>query len=193
MPRAKQFDEQQTLDAAMELFWEKGFHATSMQDLVDKLQINRASLYNTYGDKEELFNKAFGQYVSRNSQFVVDFLNGYESVKEGLRALFDNSINACSLDKTSKGCFVVNTTTELSTDNNNLKRRLAGHKERMQKVFFNYLKKGQESGEIGPEKDLEAIAALIFTLYNGLMVICKVDSKPENLSAIMEQGLSVLD
>ena len=59
MPRTKQFNEEEILKKAMELFWEKGFHATSIQDLVAHLGINRASLYDTFGGKEELFKKAF--------------------------------------------------------------------------------------------------------------------------------------
>ena len=62
MPRTKQFDEKEVLKNAMELFWEKGFHATSIQDLVSHLGINRASLYDTYGGKDELFNTAFETY-----------------------------------------------------------------------------------------------------------------------------------
>ena len=59
MARKKQFEEHEILTKATDLFWKQGFHATSIQDLVNHLKINRASLYDTFGGKEELFNKAF--------------------------------------------------------------------------------------------------------------------------------------
>ncbi|MEL6975424.1 MAG: helix-turn-helix domain-containing protein, partial [Bacteroidota bacterium] len=70
MPRTKQFDEKEVLKKAMELFWEKGFHATSIQDLVSHLGINRASLYDTFGGKDELFNTAFESYRHQAGDFL---------------------------------------------------------------------------------------------------------------------------
>src|SRR5512134_1716882 len=62
MVRTKQFDRHAVLDEAMEVFWERGFHATSIQDLVDRLGVNRQSLYDTYGGKDQLFLAALERY-----------------------------------------------------------------------------------------------------------------------------------
>ena len=74
MPRTKQFCEIETLEKAVELFWNKGFHATSMQDLVSHLGINRASLYATYGDKSDLFKKALCAYTKSNGDMLKNML-----------------------------------------------------------------------------------------------------------------------
>ena len=76
MPRTKAFDEQEVLEKAMELFWKKGYYATSIQDLVNHLGINRASLYDTFGGKKKLFLHTFSHYRTVNTQGVKDFLEG---------------------------------------------------------------------------------------------------------------------
>jgi len=62
MGRTKQFNRQAALEDAMKVFWAKGFHGTSMQDLVDELGVNRQSLYDTFGGKHELFEAALERY-----------------------------------------------------------------------------------------------------------------------------------
>ena len=93
MPRVKKFDERETLQQAMEIFWKKGFHATSIQDLVDGLGIKIASIYHTFGDKEQLFIRAFNHYRLSSFDGVKEFLYGFESVKEGLMAMFELAID----------------------------------------------------------------------------------------------------
>lgn len=193
MPRTKLFDEKQVLENAMELFWKKGFHATSIQDLVDHLGVNRGSLYDTFGGKQELYDRAFSIYVGNSSRFITEFLNGHDSVKEGIRKLFETSIDSSTSDPESKGCFIVNATTELSHLDEGMKSRLGGNKDRFEKIFFNYLKKGVATGEIDTEKDIEAIAALLFTLYNGIMVIAKVSNERDKLMQTIDTGLAILD
>ena len=73
MPRVKSFDEKEVLDKAIHLFWKQGYTATSIQDLVTHLGINRASLYDTFGDKEELFKKAFEQYRKTSFDGLTQF------------------------------------------------------------------------------------------------------------------------
>jgi TetR/AcrR family transcriptional repressor of nem operon len=70
MARTKDFDENEVLKKAVDIFWLKGYSATSMQDLVDGLGISRSSLYDTYGDKHTLFMKALESYQSVNSEIV---------------------------------------------------------------------------------------------------------------------------
>ncbi|MEM7103725.1 MAG: TetR/AcrR family transcriptional regulator [Bacteroidota bacterium] len=193
MPRTKNFCKQEVLDKAMELFWTKGFHATSISDLVTHLGINRASLYDTYGGKQQLFDQAFENYRTVNMNRVKDFLNQHDSVKEGFYNLFEQAIDQTLSDKDHKGCFVVNVTTEMSPADETLQNVLIQHKKQVELVFYNFLEKGQESGELNPTKDLKSIAALLLTLYNGLMVVAKIDADKSQLISSVDAGLSVLD
>ncbi len=193
MPRTKQFNEKEVLNKAMELFWEKGFHATSMQDLVLRLGINRASLYDTFGGKEELFNKAFQHYRNTNGTIIKTLFEKEHSVKEGLNILFDKAIQESIEDECRKGCFVVNTTTELVPSDKKIHKVLKENKENIEKLFIDYIQKGIDSGEISPLKNPNNIGLMLFTLYNGMRVLAKIDPDPQKLKSMVKGGLSVLD
>ncbi|MEX0362321.1 MAG: TetR/AcrR family transcriptional regulator [Allomuricauda sp.] len=193
MPRAKQFNEEEILIKAMELFWEKGFHATSMQDLVSHLGINRASLYDTFGGKEELFNQAFSHYRSGASDMLRSLFEKAPSVKAGFQQLFDMSIKESMEDPFRKGCFVVNTTTELIPGDGELLQILNENKSNMEHFFTQCIQKGIARGEFHKDMDAESVAAMLFTLYSGMRVVAKVDPDPIRLKKMMDTGLSILD
>lgn len=193
MPRVKQFDEKEILNKAMELFWKKGFHATSIQNLVSHLGINRASLYDTFGGKEELFNKAFEQYRNTTGNMLKAIFDKEDSVRQGLKKLFDSAIEETIKDKACKGCFVVNTTTELIPGDKAIHQILSDNKTNVEALFTNYIQKGINSGEFDASKNAESIGLMLFALFSGLRVLAKVDSNPDKLNLMVQQGLSVLD
>ena len=193
MPRAKKFDEQEILEKAMSLFWEKGYSATSIQDLVTHLGVNRASLYDTYGGKDALFKKSFELYRRKNIQGMKTFLNEYTDVRTGFHALFDKAIDESVQDKHRKGCFVVNTTTELIPGDGELLLLLAENKKTIEGIFYDYLKKGEAKNQFSTDKDLRSIASMLFTLYNGLKVISKDEPSRENMARTVLIALSFLD
>src|SRR6185503_2842523 len=116
MVRTKQFDKHTALDEAMELFWQRGYHATSIQDLVDHLGVNRQSLYDTYGGKEQLFLAALERYREIQAAPVRRLLERDGPVREILRDLFRSFVDGV-LSEDSKGCFMVNTATEVAGNN----------------------------------------------------------------------------
>lgn len=193
MPRTKQFDEQEVLKKAMELFWKKGFHDTSMQELVDHLGINRASLYDTYGGKDALFEKAFEQYRQMNTQAAEALLASEPSVKEGFRKLFTASLEATVKDPDKKGCFVVNTTTELLPNEEKWLPILDRNRKTFEALFLKHLQRGVAQGEISPDKGLKSIAAMLFALNNGIGVVAKINPSKKDMIQIVEAALQVLD
>lgn len=193
MPRTKQFDEKEVLNKAMELFWEKGFHATSMQDLVSHLGINRASLYDTFGGKDALFESAFSLYRKTSAGIIQDLLETEPSVKEGFKKLFQKAIKESLHAEGGKGCFVVNTTTELLPGDEKIQKVLLEHKTITENLFTAFVQKGIQNGELDKDKNPNEIGLMLFALFNGIRVLAKVDSNPVKLKSIMHSGLSVLD
>lgn len=193
MPRRKKFDQEDVLRKAMLLFWKKGYYDTSVQDLVDVLGINRASLYDTFGGKKKLFDKAFETYRSTINQGLEYFLNSQENVKSGLRLLFEKMIDDDHSDPDCKGCFIVNTTTELIPADMHLQAIINTHKSNIETHFLSFLKKGQDSGQIPPEKDLHMIASLLYTLMTGLRVVNKTRPAMAESMASVDAVLSLLD
>lgn len=192
MPRTKQFNEEEVLKKAMELFWEKGFHATSIQDLVSHLGINRASLYDTFGGKDILFDKAFAHYRKGATDWLNGIFESAETVKGGFQKLFDSAIKESVEDECRRGCFVVNTTTELVPGDEDLLKVLSENKSNLESLFLLQIQKGIDSGEFASSMDAKGVASMIFTFYNGLRVVAKVDPNPIELKKMVEAALSVL-
>lgn len=192
MPRVKLFDEKEVLTKAMNLFWKQGYSATSVQDLVSHLGINRASIYDTYGDKEQLFFKAFENYRQINTEWMTNFFQGEPDVKKGLRLLFEMAIDESLKDKDRKGCFVVNATTELVPGDEKVVQLLKQNRTIMEGLFYDYLKKGESEGQFAKGLDLKAMAALLFTIYNGIKVVTKVQRNKQELVDSVNLALSLL-
>ncbi len=193
MPRVKLFDEKVVLEKAMNLFWKQGYAATSIQDLVTHLGINRASIYDTYGDKEKLFLRAFENYRKTNTEGITRFFESQDNVKMGFKKLFEMAIEESVSDKEKKGCFVVNTTTELIPGDEKIVKILEENRITFEALFLDYLKTGEAKGQIKKGKDLASIATLLFTLYNGLKVVLKVNPNKKELTNSVSQVLSLLD
>ncbi len=193
MPRTKKFDQEEVLRKAMHLFWKEGYYNTSVQDLVDVLGINRASLYDTFGGKKKLFDKAFDAYRSNMSQGLDNFLQRQDDVKSGLRILFEKMIRDDHADPDCKGCFIVNTTTELIPADPLLQPIINEHKLKIETLFLAFLKKGQDSGQISTEKNLNMIANLLYILMTGLRVVNKTKPELSESIASVDAVLSLLD
>lgn len=193
MPRVKLFNEQEVLEKAMNLFWKQGYSATSVQDLVSHLGINRASIYDTFGDKEKLFLAAFENYRNRNTKGILTFFENHQNVKTGFITLFEKAIDESINDKEKKGCFVVNATTELIPGDEQIQQILEKNRETFENLFLDYLRKGELAGQFPKGKNLQAIATLLFTLYNGLKVVSKVNSDRQSMINSVHQVLSLLD
>ena len=192
MPRVKLFDENEVLIKAMNLFWRQGYSATSVQDLVSHLGINRASIYDTFGDKDKLFKKSFQLYRKQSSEGLMQFFENKQNVKIGFSELFKNAIQEAVNDKERKGCFVVNTITELIPNDESLNEVLEINKQDFINIFFEYLNKGKESGQLKTTQDLKSLATLFYTLYNGIRVVSKVRPNKKELTDSINVALSLL-
>ncbi|GAA0196544.1 TetR/AcrR family transcriptional regulator [Fulvivirga kasyanovii] len=193
MPRVKLFDEKEVLTKAMNLFWKQGYSATSIQDLVAHLGINRASLYDTFGDKEKLFKKSFELYQQQSIQKVNQLFENQPNVKEGFSELFNSSISQAVADKDRKGCFAVNNTTELVPNNVSCSEILSSNRRAFESLFYEYLKKGQKNGQLKEGKDLHSLASFLFVVYNGILVVSKIQTNKKELTDSVNLALSLLD
>lgn len=192
MPRVKLFDENEVLTKAMNLFWKQGYSATSVRDLVSHLGINRASLYDTFGDKEQLFKKSFELYRKTSNEGLTLFFQSQSNVRDGFSKLFNSAIEEAILDKDRKGCFVVNITTELIPNDETLFKVLESNKRDVENLFFEFLKKGKENGQLKDNKDLKSISSLFYTLYSGIKVVSKIETNKKELTNSVNLALSLL-
>ncbi|HIE45502.1 MAG TPA: TetR/AcrR family transcriptional regulator [Flavobacteriaceae bacterium] len=193
MPRTKLFKKEEMLQKAMELFWRNGFYNTSVEEIVSNLGISRASLYSTFGLKSDLFNESLQLYCESNRKMTLQFLNSHKEVKDGIKKLFEAAVVASTSDKESKGCFVVNTTTELASNNKQVKSVLKKNQLIFEDMFYEYLLSGKETGELSSKKDLRSIANLIYILFNGINVVGKIECDSTKILGSVAIVLTLLD
>lgn len=193
MARTKAFDKEQVLEKAKLLFWRKGFHATSIQDLVDHLGINRASIYDTYGGKNELYTLAFKSYQQQQSNYIEERLAQFNSPKEGISKFLKEAVESTLKDQEKKGCFVVNCTTEYLPHYPEFLPALLENKENFIRLFTSKINEGQKRGEINKKHKAKYIANFIYTYLSGLRVVSKVDQDKEEMKNSIKIILNYLD
>lgn len=156
MPRQKEFNYDDKLIMARNLFWEKGYNATSLNDLVDTLKINRSSLYLTYGGKHELFLKCLKSYFQlKDSEYNQAFTSS-ENPIEAVQNLIEAIVEIVLTD--TKTCMFVNSTFELARIDEEVKKMLKKQTLTAVKSIENLLIKAQQSGQLNNEKDPEVLA-----------------------------------
>lgn len=185
MPKSVLFDREQVLNKVTRLFWEKGYNGTSMQDLVDVTGLNRSSLYNSFGDKFQLFTEALKNYQANQNKQLQSVVKNKKSPKAALRSLFENIKESLINSENNRGCFLTNCTSELSYDPK-IRSFLADNKDRVTALFEEMIIKAQEAGEIDKEKDAKSIALYLFSNLQGLRVTSMVLSKPSEIEPVTD-------
>ncbi|MEJ0058038.1 MAG: TetR/AcrR family transcriptional regulator [Bacteroidota bacterium] len=148
MARTKDFDENEVLNKAVCLFWHKGYNGTSMQDLVDNLDISRSSLYDTYVDKRTLYLKALAFYQETSASKMDDLLTKTKTAKAAIRQLLELITSDLLHDKQHKGCFLVNAEVEVAPHDADVKEIVRKSEEQIEGVFRRAILQGQKNGEI---------------------------------------------
>ena len=191
MARPKEFDESVALRKAMELFWEQGYGATSMDNLVEHLDIGRASLYATFGSKHELFLRAFDAYIQERAISLTEALSQPGPVLPAIKTVVQKFVlRATNLDR--PGCMVVNTASELATHDQQAARKVQRTWMALESTLAAALARARAQGEIPAERDPHALASFLLVFIQGILVVGKGDPNPDRLRAASEQALAIL-
>ena len=193
MPWEKRFDVEQSLDKAMHIFWAHGYKATSMQDLVDNLSINRGSLYDTFGDKHSLFLAALNRYDKTLCEEKLGALRTGVSALEGIRKLFNDWVEALSNDSARAGCFLTNAAIELSAHDAEVGEIVARNQTQTEAFFREQVLRGQQAGEIPPSVDAARAAEALLASLLGLLVLGRSRPEPTLLGGIASSAMAIIE
>jgi len=177
MARTREFDEGQVLEAAMQLFWEKGYEATSLSDLTSRMGIQRPSIYSTFGDKKELFEAALRRYTTSRASDIRSRLQKYPSVKEAFSIFFADIITEEYEEDLSKGCFCINTMVELAPHDEKFEVLTREHQMYLAVIFQETIERGIQTGELDANTDAKSLAQALIVALIGLTVMMK--SRPQ--------------
>lgn len=192
MARTKDFDENEVLCKAIQLFWAKGYNATSMQDLVDGLGISRSSLYDTYTDKHTLFLKALESYQSSGAAKIQGIIDEGHPAKETIKKLLQLATNDLTGDLEQRGCFMVNAQIEVSSHDQDVNQMVCKNDKQMEEAFYRVIKKGQESGDIKNNQDAWALSRFILNALKGMRVTAKSTNDKAFFADIINLTVAVL-
>jgi len=183
MGRPKGYDREKVIEAAMELYWKQGYEATSTQQLVDHLGINRNSMYSEFGSKREFFEIILGYYEDR---FVARNFGPLEGAAAGLdeiRAVF-NHYASLPKKRSGLGCLLCNTAMEASAPDGSpskISNRFIG---RITKAFENALKNSMERGGIRSNTDVAEQAHFFASSCLGMLVLLRANAPGSALMAV---------
>ena len=190
MPRTKEFEPQEALDAAMHLFWRKGFGATSMRDLLDAMCIVRGSFYDTFGDKHTLFLAALDRFEDARTSWMDRALEG--AGVDGIEEVFRRSIEGLLGFEPRRGCLLANTAVELAPHDPEVAGRISRYVRRTEEAFTGALARAQEAGEIPADGDPKVLARFLVSNLHGLRVLARAGSDRETLEDAARVALQAL-
>lgn len=176
MARPREFDEEATLRRAVELFWERGYEATSIRDLAQAMELTTASIYNAFGDKRSVYRMALDFYVAgsfgdRVGRF--EKLPPYEAIAAFFTEIIDRSLN----DTKRKGCLLVNSALEVAPHDEEFQRVVTDVLNEVEAFFRRCVEAGQADGSISDRQDLADLGRTLLSTLLGIRVLAR--TRPE--------------
>jgi TetR/AcrR family transcriptional repressor of nem operon len=193
MPRPKEFDPERALDKAMQVFWHKGYEATSMEDLLTAMNLNRGSLYDTFGDKRQLFLKVMDRYCHGfiGEKFLL--LDQPGPSLQTLRRFIHGMIEGAIADPQRRGCLIANTAMELAPHEKDIAGKVCQALKIGEDAFFKVLTRAKAQGELRADKDPRVLARFLVTMMQGTIVMIKAGASAEAVKQSAETAFSILD
>ena len=190
MPRTKEFEPGEALDAAMQLFWRNGYAATSIRDLLDGMGIGYGSLYNTFGDKHALFLACLDRFRELRTSWIDEVLE--DSGLNGIEEVFRRTVDGLVSFEPRRGCLLANTAVELGPHDAEVAAKISRYVRHTEAVFERAVIRAQEAGEIPADRDPRALARFLVNALHGLRVLARVGTDRAVLEDAVRVALDVL-
>ncbi|HNP95260.1 MAG TPA: TetR/AcrR family transcriptional regulator [Cyclobacteriaceae bacterium] len=192
MSRPKEFVETDVLEKAVKLFSQKGYNGISMQDLVDGLKLNRSSIYDTFGDKEQLFVAALKHYRQAYTQKMLDIIKESEDIKTTIKELLQY-IQQDVAENKKTGCMMVNTAVEMTGMEPFISNIVQENMDAIEKALEEKIQSAQKNGIIAKKHSAKALSRQLTNTINGLRISEKLGVERNHYSDVMEVTMSLFD
>ena len=192
MARPAEFDRQDVLEKAMNVFWRTGYSATSISDLVDATSLKPGSLYGAFQSKRDLFLEVIDTYANRSLERVSNALSESDSPIENIETFFQRFASDLSNDEIGKGCLLVNTLLELATEDEEVRSRVSNYFDQIENYFENTIIQAQKLGQLDKNKEPDVLATYLMTCIWGLRVLSGKRPDSKTFDKVIQQMLSSL-
>lgn len=188
MARPREFEESAVLDEAVECFWREGYEATSMRDLIGKTGLTGASLYNAFGDKRALFERALEHYVEHSISERIQRCAKL-SGREAIETFFSEILSRSLADPDHKGCMLVNTAIDTPLHDLNLQLSVRQVLERLEDFFLGSIERGREDGTVISAVPTAQLAQHLLGVLMGVRVLARVRPEEALLKGVIDTAL----
>lgn len=178
MATTTKYDRRDVIQKATNLFWEKGFHATSMRNLQETIDMRPGSIYASFGSKEGLFKETLQHYANESLALLKQFEDAHESPLEALRE-FLSSVVISQAQAPSNMCMLVKTISELTDDNPELLAEAQQLLGKVEVAFAKLFVQAQANGEVDSSKDPKRLASLLQIQVMGLRAYARANEGTE--------------
>ncbi|MFF3527207.1 TetR/AcrR family transcriptional regulator [Streptomyces rubiginosohelvolus] len=191
--RPRAFDRAVALRGAMEVFWELGYEGTKVTDLTGAMNINSASLYNTFGSKEQLFREAVALYGSTTGSATARALREEPTARAAVEAMLRGNIDIFADSGTPSGCMIVLAAANCAHQNRGVAEHLTGHRRRTVAELEDRLERAITEGELAPETDVRSVADFYATILYGLSIEARDGVPVERLRSTVDRAVGLWD
>jgi TetR/AcrR family transcriptional repressor of nem operon len=189
MARPRKFDEETVLNNAMSIFWQKGYNATSTEDLENATKIRRGSLYNAYTDKRTLFFKVLEYYGKKEISAVVSMMTEAKVITTGYKNILEKAIEQGSENTISRGCLLCDTASELGGKDKSVAEKVSELFAPMAQVFFEHF---LTSDLYKNDEEILSKVDAVMSGYMGFRLMCKLGYTKKRLKALAKQQVKLL-
>lgn len=180
------------LDAVVQLFWEKGYEATSVNDIVGVTGLNKSSLYNAFGSKDALFERALNRYVDARTSMLSSLLHEGTGGLDDLLGLLDVLWAEVSSGGDHRGCLAVNTSTELGLRDDTVVKVGERYRALMRDAITTVLDRAASAGEISADQ-VAAYANVMLSFMLGASVVVRSGASNIEIKAHVDAGRTMIE
>jgi AcrR family transcriptional regulator len=181
------------LDKALRVFSERGYHAASIAELTDAMELASGSVYKAFKDKRGIFLAAFDRYRAVRRDLLDARMAKAGTGREKIRAVLTSyAISSCG-ESGRRGCLVVGSANELAILDAEAAARVAAAFHANERLILDLLRLGQSDGSISRSIDVETTARALLCLTKGMRIVGKTGRTEEDMAAVAEAAMKLLD
>jgi len=192
MARTIEFDREEILQKAMDVFWQEGYCKSSVSCLVAATNLQPGSIYAAFDSKEGLFLATLEYYGQHSIQKLQDCLNNAETPLQGVRNFVEAIVEGMLSRKEQRGCFLVNTVLEIAPGKTTINEAVQKHLKAIESHLVFAFNEAIEAGELASDQIPEVLAKYLLVNIWGLQVLAKTNPGPESIRSMLAQILACL-
>jgi len=191
MARPKEFESETALNGAIEVFSEHGFEGTSTDELLRVMGISRQSMYDTFGDKRQLYLTSLQHYTARSISNQIRKLSSTQSAVKGLEAVLDLAVSQAIADKEPK-CLGISAICEFGRSEPDITMIFDMASKTLLSAFERRISEAKSSAEIDKEVNVQIAAQFMMATLTGIRVAARAGATPDSLRGIARMAIRAL-